>query len=112
MIYWIPDLIYTFSDGVDDDGNGYVDDISGWDFFERDNDAYHTYYDGFGTHDWSSPFAAGEGDNGGEIGHCPNCAIVPLQWGILSLQMVVVVLRPSPTVQTWVLLVLPWRLVH
>ena len=41
---------YTFSDGVDDDGNGYIDDISGWDFFERDNDAYHTYADGFGNH--------------------------------------------------------------
>ena len=25
--------------------------------------------------------AAGEGDNGGEIGHCPNCAIVPLRVG-------------------------------
>ena len=25
------DLIYTFSDGIDDDMNGYIDDISGWD---------------------------------------------------------------------------------
>jgi hypothetical protein len=33
------DLIFLFSDGVDDDGNGYADDISGWDFFEDDNDA-------------------------------------------------------------------------
>jgi hypothetical protein len=30
------DLIATFSDGVDDDGNGYIDDISGWDFFWND----------------------------------------------------------------------------
>ena len=37
------DLIYTFSDGNDDDGNGYVDDIAGWDFFGRDNDAYNEY---------------------------------------------------------------------
>ena len=35
------DLIAVFSDGIDDDGNGYTDDISGWDFFEHDNDAYH-----------------------------------------------------------------------
>src|SRR5579862_9737042 len=27
------DLIVAFSDGKDSDGNGYVDDISGWDFF-------------------------------------------------------------------------------
>lgn len=76
------DLIYTFSDGVDDDGNGYVDDISGWDFFERDNDAFHTHYDGFGNHGTGvARSAAAEGDNGGEIGHCPNCSIVPLRVG-------------------------------
>ena len=32
------DLIAAFSDGKDDDGNGYIDDISGWDFFHNDND--------------------------------------------------------------------------
>ena len=32
------DLIKSFSDGKDDDGNGYVDDISGWGFFHDDND--------------------------------------------------------------------------
>ena len=32
------DLIEALSDGVDDDGNGYVDDIAGWDFFDDDND--------------------------------------------------------------------------
>lgn len=32
------DLIKLYSNGVDDDGNGYVDDIAGWDFFEDDND--------------------------------------------------------------------------
>ena len=26
------DLIAVFSDGIDDDGNGFIDDISGWDF--------------------------------------------------------------------------------
>ena len=31
------DLILIFSDGTDDDSNGYIDDISGWDFFEGDN---------------------------------------------------------------------------
>jgi len=34
------DLIATFSDGTDADGNGYVDDIAGWDFFDDDNDPF------------------------------------------------------------------------
>ena len=34
------DLIQLFSDGVDDDGNGYVDDIAGWDFYKDDNNPY------------------------------------------------------------------------
>lgn len=76
------DLIYTFSDGVDDDGNGYVDDISGWDFFERDNDPGHTYFDGFGDHGTGvAREAAAEGNNGGDIGYCPTCSIVPLRIG-------------------------------
>ena len=76
------DLIYTFSDGVDDDGNGYVDDIAGWDFFERDNDAFHARYDGFGDHGTGvARSAAAEGNNGGDIGHCPNCSILPLRVG-------------------------------
>lgn len=33
--------------GVDDDNNGYVDDIIGWDFFDRDNQPWD--YDGHGT---------------------------------------------------------------
>ncbi|MCA9518175.1 MAG: alkaline serine protease, partial [Myxococcales bacterium] len=32
------DLIRKCSDGVDSDGNGYIDDISGWDFYQDDND--------------------------------------------------------------------------
>src|SRR3954470_18786163 len=34
------DLIAAFSDGHDDDGNDYVDDIAGWDFFDDDNNPY------------------------------------------------------------------------
>src|SRR3954469_15323216 len=32
------DVIIAFSDGTDDDGNGYVDDIAGWDYLDDDND--------------------------------------------------------------------------
>ena len=48
------DLLYTAFgpewDGVDNDGNGYTDDISGWDFFGNDNDAFNDWDNGNGTH--------------------------------------------------------------
>ena len=76
------DLIYTFSDGVDDDGNGYTDDICGWDFFGRDNDAFHTYtgHD-YGKHgDGVARKMASEGNDGdGKIGVCPNCMVLPVR---------------------------------
>jgi hypothetical protein len=76
------DLIAAFSDGVDDDGNGYADDISGWDFFGRDNDAYHTFADGYGTHgDGVAEDFGSEGGDGGKIGVCPNCMILPVRVG-------------------------------
>ena len=76
------DLIYTFSDGVDDDGNGYTDDIAGWDFFGDDNDAWNDYDEGFGHHGTGvMREAAAEGDNGGAIGACPNCSILPVRTG-------------------------------
>ena len=43
------DLIAMFSDGVDDDANGYTDDIAGWDFFKNDNDPYDDTRYGHGT---------------------------------------------------------------
>ncbi|MCB9777500.1 MAG: S8 family serine peptidase [Alphaproteobacteria bacterium] len=77
------DLLAAFSDGVDDDGNGYPDDISGWDFFEDDNDAYHSYADSYGEHGAGVAKEAGaEGEGGGgSIGTCPNCAVLPLRVG-------------------------------
>jgi hypothetical protein len=76
------DVLEAFSDGVDDDGNGLVDDISGWDFFGRDNNAFHDFNDGFGTHGTGvAREAAAEGGNGGDIGVCPNCSIIPIRVG-------------------------------
>ena len=37
-------------DGVDDDGNGYIDDIRGWDFVENDNAPVSNDGSGHGTH--------------------------------------------------------------
>lgn len=77
------DLIYTFSDGVDDDGNGFVDDIAGWDFFGNDNDAFTEYYADFGTHGSGviEDMAAEGNDGGGGVGVCPNCAVLPVRIG-------------------------------
>ncbi|MFT4975691.1 MAG: hypothetical protein ACI8S6_001578 [Myxococcota bacterium] len=76
------DLIYTFSDSVDDDENGYIDDIAGWDFFDRDNDAYHSWDDSHGTHGNGVLREVGaEAENGGDVGVCPNCALLPLRQG-------------------------------
>jgi MYXO-CTERM domain-containing protein len=74
------DLIQLFSDGKDDDGNGYVDDICGWDFFKDDNDAYDDTRYGHGTGEARD--SVGEANNGmGAEGVCPKCRYVPLRAG-------------------------------
>ena len=73
------DLIAYFSDGVDDDGNGYVDDIAGWDFFWNDNNPYDDTRFGHGTGE-SRDAAAASGEGGG-LGVCPNCMVVNLRVG-------------------------------
>lgn len=37
-------------DGIDNDGNGYVDDVNGWDFFHNDRTVYDAGQDSHGTH--------------------------------------------------------------
>ena len=76
------DLIAVFSDGTDDDGNGYVDDIAGWDFFDDDNDPYDaSSYSSANNHgSGRAEDAAEEGNDGdGGIGVCPSCQIVPMR---------------------------------
>jgi hypothetical protein len=76
------DLLAVFSDGSDGDGNGYIDDISGWDFFDRDNDPWASLETDYGEHGVGvAREMAAEGGNGGDIGTCPNCAILPLRTG-------------------------------
>ena len=41
---------YDAADGVDNDGNGYVDDVRGWDFDGNDNTTYDGKHDDHGTH--------------------------------------------------------------
>ena len=50
------------ADGVDNDGNGYIDDVHGWDFFNNDNSVYDPGGDNHGTH--VSGTIGGQGGNG------------------------------------------------
>jgi hypothetical protein len=72
------DLIAVFSDDTDADGNGYVDDISGWDFFWNDNNPYDDTRYGHGTGEARDSSAIGN-DVGGDIGTCPNCMVLNLR---------------------------------
>ena len=74
------DLINAFSDGVDDDHNGYIDDISGWDFFHNDNDPKDDTDFGHGTGELGDSGA--EANNGiDDAGTCPDCTLVMLRVG-------------------------------
>src|SRR5436190_21165573 len=76
------DLIHAFSDGTDGDGNGYVDDIAGWDFFDNDNNPFdQSSYFAAGNHgSGRASDAAEQGNDGnGSIGVCPHCQLMPLR---------------------------------
>jgi hypothetical protein len=73
------DLLIAFSDGTDDDDNGFVDDITGWDFLDDDNDAYDDVQYGHGTGEASGSTA--ESNNGRDAGSCPNCMSMPMRVG-------------------------------
>ena len=74
------DLIRFYSDGVDQDGNGYVDDIAGWDFFENDNDPFDDVDYGHGTGEADDEVA--EANNGsGFPGFAPSSFFLPLRVG-------------------------------
>ncbi|MEJ7582591.1 MAG: S8 family serine peptidase [Acidimicrobiales bacterium] len=67
----------AYSDGVDDDGNGYVDDISGWDLLYGDNNPLDTVEYGHGTGEAQDSTAAENGT--GDVGTCPNCRFLPVR---------------------------------
>jgi len=74
------DLILAYSDGVDQDENGFVDDIAGWDFLDDDNDPSDDVDFGHGTGEAEDSTA--EANNGsGMPGVAPNAMFLPLKVG-------------------------------
>lgn len=74
------DLILNFTDGIDDDQNGYTDDIAGWDFMKNDNDPYDDTRYGHGTGEANDSVAQANNMTDG-AGACPACRFIPLRAG-------------------------------
>ncbi len=74
----VGDLILAFSDGKDGDGNGFVDDISGWVFHEFEIDPADRIRFGNGTGEAKDSVGLVNNSNGG-AGSCPDCTVVFLR---------------------------------
>lgn len=74
---WVNKLEASGVDGEDDDGNGYIDDIRGWDFVSGDNDPMDDF--GHGTHTAGTIGAMG-GNGIGVAGVNWHVRIMPLKF--------------------------------
>ncbi|MBN2191529.1 MAG: FG-GAP repeat protein [Polyangiaceae bacterium] len=68
------------ANGNDDDANGYVDDVVGWDFVDDDNDPFDSTRVGTGTSQALAALAS-TNDGWGKAGACPRCRLLPLRVG-------------------------------
>ncbi|MGI8462596.1 MAG: S8 family serine peptidase, partial [Solirubrobacterales bacterium] len=86
------DVLIAFSDPAfdddgkkgerDDDGNGYVDDMVGWDFLDNDNDPFDDVQYGHGTGEArGSTSEANNKAQGDNAGSCPNCMVIHMRVG-------------------------------
>jgi subtilisin family serine protease len=67
------------NDGIDNDKNGYIDDVNGWNFFDGNNNPYYgPGEDDHGTH--VSGTIAGKANTAGVIGVAPNVKVMPLKF--------------------------------
>jgi len=67
------------NNNIDDDGNGYVDDVNGWDFFSADKSVYdNATSDKHGTH--IAGIIAAEENGIGIVGVAPKSRILPLKF--------------------------------
>lgn len=64
------------SNGIDDDGNGYIDDVQGWDFYNDDNDPMDDH--DHGTHCAGTVGAVGNNDVG-VVGVNWNVSMLPVK---------------------------------
>ncbi len=79
----------------DNDGNGYPNDISGWDFYDNQNDPA-TIDSEYGHSDNQMRQTGAEADNGiAGAGVCPRCMIVPIKAGAEALD------RTDDLAQAW-----------
>jgi len=66
------------TNGIDDDGNGYVDDVHGWDFCHDDNTVHDVNDDFHGTH--VAGIVAASLDGVGVVGVAPGVKIMALKF--------------------------------
>ena len=80
---------------ADNDGDGFAHGISGWDFYDHQNDPA-TSDGAYGHSDTQMLQAAAEGNNGlGGVGVCPGCQIPPIKAGAEALD------RTDDLAQAW-----------
>ena len=66
------------NNGIDDDNNGFIDDVHGWNFYHNDPNVSPSGNDAHGTA--CAGLIAAEGNNNlGVSGVAPNCKIMPLR---------------------------------
>jgi len=65
------------NNGIDDDGNGYIDDYIGFNFRDLNGDPMD--YDGHGT--WTASIVVGDGTAGRLTGVAPEARIICCKWG-------------------------------
>jgi subtilisin family serine protease len=63
--------------GIDDDGNGYVDDLIGWDFYSNDNNPIDS--DGHGSN--TAGIMVGDGTAGQQTGVAPDALLMCIRQG-------------------------------
>ncbi|MCC6908440.1 MAG: S8 family serine peptidase [Phycisphaerales bacterium] len=69
------------NNGIDDDGNGFIDDINGWNFESNNNNVGDTF--GHGTHVTGT--VCGDGANGTQTGMAPDASFMTLKfWNSFS----------------------------
>lgn len=81
---WINTAEQNGQPGIDDDNNGYIDDIHGWDFVDNDGDPAPrplAFSESHGTH-VSGTIAALRNNGRGITGIAPDCKIMAIRAGV------------------------------